>query len=295
MINRAKQVWDYLLHRRPFEEELDAEIRSQFEMLVDRLRARGMNEAAARRAARIEFEGVELVKENVRGAMAGNALSAFLQDIRFGWRAFGRNPAFTAVTITTLALGIGVTAAIFSVFYGILLHPLPYRQPERLVRIWSAYRDTGAARAPLSGPMWAEAARRQRAFEAMAAIWVVAPRTLTGSDPEQIKCAHVTANFFDVLGVRAAAGRTFTREDTGGPGVMLTSGVFRRRFLGDAKLFGKGLPTRDGPAVLEGVLPKNFELLYAPDANIPPDVQMFDLFPSSLAGRAADSCAWWRA
>jgi hypothetical protein len=151
MLLRVKAVWEYLAHRRPFEAELDEEIRSQFEMLVDRLRARGMSEAEARRTARLEFEGVEAVKENVRGVMTGNGIDTLLQDVRFGWRAFRRNPLFTAVTAGTLALGIGVTAAIFSVFYGILLHPLPYEKPERLVRIWAAFRDTGPARAPNFG------------------------------------------------------------------------------------------------------------------------------------------------
>jgi hypothetical protein len=184
MLRRVKAVWEYLAHRRPFEAELDEEIRSQFEMLVDRLRARGMSEAEARRAARIGFEGVEAVKENERGAMAGNGIDTFFQDLRFGWRAFRRNPVFTAVTAATLALGIGVTAAIFSVFYGILLHPLPYEKPEQLVRIWASFRDTAPARAPISGPMFVEAARRKSAFTGIAAIWVVAPRTLAGDDPE---------------------------------------------------------------------------------------------------------------
>ena len=282
MLRRAKAVWKYLAHRRPFEAELDEEIRSQFEMLVDRLRARGMSEAEARRAARIEFEGVEAVKENVRGTMAGYGVDTFFQDLRFGWRASRRNPAFTAVTAATLALGIGVTAAIFSVFYGILLHPLPYEQPERLVRIWASFRDTAAARAPISGPMFVEAARRQSAFTGIAAIWVVAPRTLAGDEPEQLKCAHVTANFFDVLGVRAAAGRTFSPADTGTPAAMLTSGIFGRRFLGDHAVLGQSLTTREGPAVLAGVLPAPFELRFAPDANIPPDVQMFDVFGNGL-------------
>ena len=217
MLRRAKAAWEYLAHRRPFEAELDEEIRSQFEMLVDRLMARGMSEAEARRSARIEFEGVETVKENVRGAMAGHGIDIVFQDLRFAWRAFRRNPAFTAVTTGTLALGIGVTAAIFSVFYGILLHPLPYEQPERLVRIWAAFRDTGAARAPISGPMFVEAARRQNAFTGVAAIWVVAPRTLAGDEPEQLKCAHVTTNFFDVLGVRAAAGAHVLANRCGQP------------------------------------------------------------------------------
>jgi putative ABC transport system permease protein len=214
--------------------------------------------------------------------MAGNGIEAFFQDLRFGWRASRRNPVLTAVTAATLALGIGVTAAIFSVFYGILLHPLPYQEPGRLVRIWASFRDKAAARAPISGPMFVEAARRQNAFTGIAAIWVVAPRTLAGDEPEQLKCAHVTANFFDVLGVRAAAGRTFSGTDTGGPAVMLTGGIFGRRFLGDRGMLGKGLSTREGPAVLAGVLPSAFELRFAPDAHIPPDVQMFDVFGNGL-------------
>ena len=75
---------------------------------------------------------------------------------------------------------------------------------------------------------------------------MVAPRTLAGDEPEQLKCAHVTANFFDVLGIRAAAGRTFSPTDTGSAAVMLTSGIFGRRFLGDRGILGKGLSTREG-------------------------------------------------
>src|SRR5690349_21018996 len=104
MLRRVRAIWEYLAYWRRFEAELDEEIRSQFKMMVHRLRARGISEAEARRRARMEFEGVEAVKENVRGAMAGNGIDTFFQDLRFGWRAFRRNPAFTAVTAATLAL-----------------------------------------------------------------------------------------------------------------------------------------------------------------------------------------------
>src|SRR6185369_5560302 len=147
------------------------------EMIVDRHVARGLSPAEARRAARIDFEGLEQVKEKVRDGLVGSALHTFLQDTRYAWRGLRRQPSFAAIALVTLALGIGVNTAIFSVFYGVLLHPLPYRQPERLVRIWASYRDSGAARAPLSGPMLGEIERRNRALSGVAAIWVVEPRT----------------------------------------------------------------------------------------------------------------------
>src|SRR5262249_43066173 len=189
------------------------EVRATLEMMVDRLVARGIPLEKARRQARIEFEGVEQVKERVRDTLVGSLVQVCAQDARYAWRGLLRRPSFAAIALVRLALGIGVNTAIFSVFYGVLLHPLPYDHPERLVRIWSSYRDTGYARAPFSGPMLAEIERRNRSMAAVAAIWVVEPRTFTGGEPEQAKCAHVTANFFDVLGVHAGAGRTFLKED----------------------------------------------------------------------------------
>src|SRR6266568_2150730 len=282
MLRRVRNLFDYLFHRPSVESGLDEEIRSSFEMIVDQFVSQGMPLAAARRAARMEFEGVEQVKEKVRDTLAGSVFRVFFQDVRFAWRGLRRRPSFAFISLLTLGLGIGANTAIFSVFYGVLLHPLPYQQPERLVRIWASYRDAGYARAPFSGPMLGEIERRNRALTAVAAIWVVEPRTFTGVEPEQVKCARVTANFFDVLGVRAAHGRTFLKEEAGSPAVMLTDGIFRRRFLSDQELLGKGLPTQDAAATLAGVLPAEFQLQFAPDANVPSDVQIFDLFGPNL-------------
>ncbi len=281
MLHRLRHLFDYLFRRRRFEAELAEEVDSSLAMMVDRFVAGGMPLPEARRAARIEFEGVEQVKEKMRDGMVGSALLVFLQDTRHAWRGLCRRPSFAFIALLTLALGIGVNTAVFSIFYGVLLHPLPYRQPERLVRIWASYRDAGA-RAPFSGPMLAEIERRNRSLSSVAGIWVVEPRTLGGAEPEQIKCARVTANFFDVLGVNAAQGRTFAAQDTGTPAVILTDGIFQRRFLGNPEIVGKGLPTSDFPATLAGVLPAGFQLQFAPDANVPPDVQIFDIFGPNL-------------
>jgi hypothetical protein len=233
-----------------------------------------MSPGEARRAARIEFEGLEQVKESVRDSLTGSSLQTLIQDARYAWRGLRRLPAFTLIAVAMLALGIGVNTAIFSIFYGVLLHPLPYDHPERLVLIWSSFRTAGNARAPVSGTILGEIERRNRSLAGVAGIWTIS-RTFTGDEPEQVKCARVTVNFFDVLGLHAASGRTFIKEDNGGPGIMLTDGFFRRRFAGNRDLIGKGLPM-DRANTLVGVLPADFRLRFAPDSNVPADVQIFD-------------------
>ena len=127
MLRRLRHLFDHLLHRRRVEDELNEEVEASFAMTVDRFVAEGMSLSAARRAARIEFEGVEQVKEKIRDGLVGSALLVFLQDARYAWRGLCRRPSFAFIALLTLALGIGVNTAVFSVFHGILLHPLPYR------------------------------------------------------------------------------------------------------------------------------------------------------------------------
>src|ERR1700691_1747074 len=253
MFRRLAHLFEYLFRRRRLEDDLDEELRSSFDMIVDRFVERGMSPARARHAARLEFAGLEQVKENVRDGMVGYGLQALLQDTRYALRGLRRRPSFTVIALATLALGIGINTAIFSVFYGVLLHPLPYDHPEKLALIWAGFRTAGNARAPVSGAILGEIERRNRSLAGVAGIWTIT-RTFTGDDPEQVKCARVTSNFFDVLGVRASHGRPFAKEDNGGPAIMLTDGFFQRRFGGNAGLLGKGLPM-DWANTLVGVLP----------------------------------------
>jgi putative ABC transport system permease protein len=285
MFRRLTYLYESLFRRKRLEADLDEELRSSFEMTVDRFVERGMPLADARRAARLEFEGFDRVKESVREGLVGSALPGSFQDVRYAWRGLWRRPSFACIALVTLALGIGVNTAIFSVFYGVLLRPLPYRNPEQLALIWASFKTAGTARAPVSGAILREVEQRNRSLAGVAGIWTIT-RTFTGDNPEQVKCARVTPNFFDLLGIHAAYGHTFTKEENGGPAILLTDGFFRRRFAGDDRLLGKGLPAQGPANTLAGVLPADFQLHFAPDANVPADVQVFDTFGNGIyAGR----------
>src|SRR6266496_2710948 len=276
MLRRPACLFEYLFRRRRLEDDLDEELRSSFEMIVDQFVARGMPEAEARRIARLEFEGLDQIKEKVRDRLVGSALQTFLQDARQAWRGLRRYPSFTIISLATLALGIGINTAVFSVFYAVLMRPLPYDKPEQLTLIWASFRAAGSARAPVSGAILGEIEQRNRSLAGVAGIWTIT-RTFTGENPEQVKFARVTVNFFDLLGVRAAHGHTFTGEENGTPAILLTDGFFRRRFASNDGLLGTAL-LMDRANTLAGVLPASFQLHFAPDANVPADVQGFDTF-----------------
>ena len=261
---------------RRLDDDVDAELRSSLEMMADRFAARGMSREEALRAARLEFEGVEQVKEKVRDGLAGAWLRTCAQDVRYAWRGLWRRRSFALIALTTLALGIGVNTAIFSAFYAVLLRPLPYDHPEQLVHIWATLRTAGNSRAPVSGTIYEELQNRNQCFSGVAGIWTT-NGVFPGDNPEQVRIGRVTPNLFPLLGVRAEYGRIFNESDLGGPGLILADGVFRRRFGGDVKLIGKS-PIPGRPDVLAGVLPPDFHLRFANDIRVPADIQAFQLF-----------------
>ena len=281
MFTRLVNLFHSWFRRRRLEDDLDAEMRSSLNLIADRNLARGMSAEQAHRAARLEFEGIEVVKERVRDRLIGAWLYTCLQDVRYAWRGLWRRPSFAAIAVITLALGIGVNAAVFSVFYAVLLRPLPYHEPERLALVWASFRSVGNARAPVSGAILGEIGHRNRALSDVAGIWTVS-RVLTGEQPELVKFARVTPNFFDLIGVHTAFGHAFTKDEAGGPSIMLTDGVFHRRFAADPAMLGHAVKIQGPRNQLVGVLPAGFELHFAPDANIPADVQGFDLFENGI-------------
>ncbi len=284
-LSRATTLIRVFFHRKQVEEELNAELEAFQGMLVDRHLERGLSMEEARRAARLELEGMEQVKEQVREVRVGTTIESVLQDIRFAWRTLGKSPGFTAVAVLTLALGIGVNTAIFSVVYAVLLRPLPYNHPEQLALIWSKFEKTAPARAPASGPLLGEIQHRNRLFQDVAGIWV-GNGTFTGeSNPEQVKVAFVTPNFPALLGFRPALGRVFAPDEEsfgGRPAIMLSYGLWQRRFGRDPAIVGKGVAFNGASATVVGVLPQDFHLHFPVDSNVPADVGAITGFGNNI-------------
>src|SRR5580704_10085978 len=269
--NRAANFFRVLFGKQKLEKDLDAELQSFQAMLVDRYLDRGLSPEEARRAARMEVEGMEQVKEQVRDVRAGASLESVPQDIRFAFRTLRKDPGFTAVALLTLALGIGANTAIFSVVYAVLLRPLPYEHPEQLVLIWSNYHKLAVPKGPASGPLLREIQQRNRLLQDVAGIWT-GNGTFTGdSNPEQVKVAFVTPNLPALLGIHPAFGRVFlpAEESHGGrPVLMLSHGLWQRRFGGDPAVVGKGVAFAGESATVTGVLPRDFQLYFSTDSNV---------------------------
>lgn len=198
-------------------------------------------------------------------------MRTFLQDVRFGVRRFRKDPVFTAVTIITLALGIGATSAIFSIVNGILLRPLPYPDANRVVLVMEQTKDI--PKFTVSYLNFVDWRAQAQSFESMAAVRNTIV-TLSGvAEPERLPAQMATANLFGVLGINVAAGRTFTAEEdrAGGPDVVLIShGLWQRRFGGAANAIGQAIVLDDKPYTIIGILPAGYQvLLQVPDVVLP--------------------------
>ena len=186
-----------LFRHRAVEAEMDDELGFHYERQVERYLQAGLNPEEARRRARLDFGGVEGVKEECREARGVMFFETLFQDVRYGLRLLLKSPGFTAVAVLTLALGIGANTAIFSVVHAVLLKPLPYPDANRLAMIWTGLgKET---RAPATGMEVAQYRERSRLFDQIAGIWVTNGTLVGEGEPEQIKLAQVTDNFFSLL------------------------------------------------------------------------------------------------
>ena len=212
MLSRITSFLRNAFGKRRDDGELDDEVRGYVELLAEEKMRTGMHPEEARRTARIELGGVEQVKENVREARAGAWLDSLFQDLRYGARMLVKNPGFTAIAVLTLALGIGANTAMFSVIDAVLIRPLPYKNPARLVMVWESEAGDNAP----DPPTFLAFQRQNHVFEQMAGSRV-SGFNLTGAErPERIAGADVTPNFFPLLGVNPLLGRTFSAEDANG-------------------------------------------------------------------------------
>jgi len=260
MMRRARR-------EREFAEELESHLAMHIE---DNLRA-GMSPEEARRVALVKLGGVTQAQELHREQRGLPMLEILLQDLRFGLRMLSKNPGFSFVAILTLALGIGANTAIFSVVNAILLRPLAFKDPDQLVTVMHLYPKLNLS-APVSAPGFRNYQERGNVFS-NAAISTVVSLNLTGQgEPERIQARRVTASFFPTLGVEATLGRMFLAEEDQ-PGknfvVVLSYGLWQRRFGGEANILGQSLALNGQNCVVIGVAPENFRLYPDDDLWIP--------------------------
>jgi putative ABC transport system permease protein len=253
--------WGGLFGKRRQDRELADELESHVQMHIEENLGRGMTPEEARRQALIKLGGIEQTKENYRDRRGFPLLESLVQDVRFGLRMLRKNPGFTAVAVLTLALGIGANTAVFTVLNKVLLDPLPYPQPDRLVQLERSFpEDTGAFL--ISIPKFMVWRNQTRVFENFAASDHDSIENLTeGDHPEEVTVAHVSADYFSIFGARLAAGRAFTSEEDRprGPRVALVSnGYWRSHFGEDANLVGRTVSLDGEPYEVIGIVGPSF-------------------------------------
>jgi len=242
--------------RTRMENEMDAELRFHMEAYAEDLQRQGVPREEAMRRARIEFGGVERAKEECRDARGVSFAETLLQDLRYGARALQKSPGFTAIAVFTLALGIGANTAIFSVVNAILLHPLAYKEADRLATILND------GNGPISVANYVDWREQSHSFEAMGAAEYWSPN-LTGVDqPENIRGHKITCDLFPLLGAQPLLGRLFTEADDHAGSeheVILSYRLWQRRFSADRNVIGKMVRLNGEAYSVVGVMPRDFQ------------------------------------
>lgn len=249
--------------RRSEDADLAREIEAHIAHEADENRARAQSEDEALRQAYLKFGNPQRVREQVWQWNTLGLLESVLRDLRYAARTLRRTPAFAVVAIVVMGLGIGANTALFSIVHSVLLQPLPFEQPDRLVMLYEQSMD---GKNPLSivAPGIFKAWQQSRSFESMALFFPGDELNLSGGGgylPERINAAACSWNFFPTLGVRPAYGRTFLPSDdtvTARGTVILSWALWRRRFGGNPAVIGKDILLDDKPRTVVGIMPSWF-------------------------------------
>jgi predicted permease len=277
------------------EAELAREIAAHLQLLEDEFRARGMNAEEARLAARRKYGGVEQVKQMHRDERTYQGLAQTAKDIRYTLRQLRKAPGFTLTAILMLAFGIGATTAIFSIIEGVLLRPLPFPDPGRLVVLGDDLLGTNCAycdRPVVTAPDIRNYMRDLRSFTHLGGYQGWRTELSGDGDPASLSAARMSAEIFSALGVAPLLGRQFTQQedDQHQMVAVLSYGMWRARFHGDDKIIGTKILLDRKPYLVVGVMPRNFEFpivrghLYQTDLWVPLSLQ-----PEEFVGGSAAS------
>jgi putative ABC transport system permease protein len=266
-----------IIYRDKVERDIDQELRFHLEMEIQKNVSRGMNPSEARREALLRFGGVEKFKEECRDVRGAPLVESLLQDIRYGARILFRNPGFTVVAVLTLGLGIGANTAIFSVIYGVLMKPLPYADGSQLVIVQQKAPLANVNNVPFSVKEVQDYREQNQTLQDVVEHHTMSFTLLGGREPQRVQTGVVSANFFDVLGVKPLLGRTFVEADDqhGSDAVLVLSYEYwRRSHGGDPNIIGRTFQMNNRPHTVIGVLPPipqypNEQDVYMPTSHCP--------------------------
>ncbi|MGA9771425.1 MAG: ABC transporter permease [Blastocatellia bacterium] len=256
-----------LVRREAVIEDIEEEMRAHVEMETESLIERGMRPEEARRAALKSFGNLGRMKELAYDVRGGGMLETLWQDLRFGARMLLKHPGFTLIAALTLALGIGANTAIFSVVNSLLLRPLPFSEPDKLVQIWEANVKRGRSEMPASFPNFADWRDQNHVFEQVVA-YTDGSFNLTGTgESERIRSALVSPAFFSTLGINPILGRVFLPEEDKKNkvfSVVMGQRLWQRRFDSDPNIVGKSINLNGDSFTVVGVIAQNAHLPLLP-------------------------------
>ena len=261
---RMGELWRkliFLFRRNQLDRDLEAEMQDHLERKAEKNIAAGMPSQEAHEAAQRQLGNFTRQQEQSRSIWGFPLLESVVQDVRYGLRGLRRAPEFSIVAVLTLALGIGAATAIFSIANAVLLRPLPYKDSRRLVQVWTVTARFPEFKMGMSKPGFDDLKAQAHSFETVAS-YQPQNLSLTGmGEPEQISAAAVSSDFLNLFAIQPVLGRGFQPGDEemkNGRVVLLSYGLWRRRFAGDPKVVGRTTAFDQVPYTVAGVLPKGF-------------------------------------
>jgi predicted permease len=265
-----------LVRTRRLERELDGEIQAHLELAERDARAAGLSPEEARLAARRAFGSIDRMKEEHRDRRSVRWIDTFVKDVRYGLLLLRRDPAFALVAVSVMAIGIGANTAMFSLMDAALFKPLPFPEPERIVRVWET--PTPTTRNGMTTLNFLDWKRSSTSFEALSAVRGLTAALTGNGDPARLGGTLVSADYFEVFGVKAALGRTFRAEDDQ-PGadrvIVLSHAAWKSLFAADTAILNRDIMLDGEPHRVVGIMPPgSFDrepvsfwkpLIFAPD------------------------------
>jgi predicted permease len=250
--------------------ELNEEITSHLQMAAGDREARGESREQARAGAQRELGNAGVIQDVTHDQWAWNWLENLMQDLRYGARTLRKSPGFTAVAILTLALGIGVNTALFSVVNGVLLNPLPYPQANQLVGLW--WDRMPGQHSSVTYLNFLDWQKQNTVFSSVSAF-MQDNMIITGTgEPERVDGARISANFFDLLGVKPLLGRSFRVEEDqvgAGPVALISDGLWKRKFGSSPDVLGKSITADGRNWTIVGVVPEKSPIYTTADVFTP--------------------------